>query len=141
MHRPAETSALEWVRDSGPGTRFWCPLDNYEPGPRNVGAGVIWRYARTDAAGGAVLTWQDWPRDAHRAIYLLDDGRTVTPHYVAGWPADDRPEPYLLLAEFPTNYHRDGRRRTRENDGRPVDMGLWALGPRRTFHLKLKETP
>ena len=111
--------------------RWWCALDNHEP--------------RRDEASGT-LTLTDHPvtgtptivldyigstlRDSTNAIFLVDDGESVTPWYVAGWDPQD---PGVILNPFPVN---PGGERKRP-DGRTVDYSAWSLGPRRAYHLKV----
>lgn len=73
-----------------------------------------------------VLTDSSAFKDAERSNYLIDDGHTVRAFYVAGW---NQERTALYLQPFPTNHAGV--------DGRPVDFGTWALGPRRTYHLKV----
>lgn len=79
-----------------------------------------------------------WPsaevRDAHRAVYVLDDGRHAVPHYVTGW-GERRGEVYL--EPFPTN--PDGADRRADRPDEPVDYSGWALGPTRAYHLKISD--
>lgn len=121
--------------------RWSAALDNHEP--------------TRDFAMGTGLIYPPWPdqprsttitllgvnelKDAEKAVYLLDDGSTVTAWYVAGWAGDpnkrgalnpDKPE--LHLQQFPVNPDGDTR-----PDGRVVDFGTWQLGPRRAYHLKI----
>jgi hypothetical protein len=58
--------------------------------------------------------------------HTFDDGHDVTPLYVTGWQEDGN----TFLRRFPLS---EG---TRPDNGRPVDMSGWALGPRRAYHLK-----
>jgi hypothetical protein len=74
-----------------------------------------------------------------KSIYLLDDSRTVTPYYVAGWSIDVAKEVSgvgkgsIRLHPFPTN--PDGK--TRPDNGRVINYDTWMLGPRRSYHLKV----
>lgn len=74
-------------------------------------------------------------RERYRAIYLLDNGYSVRPFYVAGWH-DERQEIYLH--PFPVNYDSHGVRRMRDDGRGPVDFSGWVLSPRRAFHLKME---
>lgn len=82
-------------------------------------------------------------KDAHRAVYLIDDGDTVRPHYVGGWAAASKDSEIttqrdvVWLYPFPTN--PDGRKRP--DNGRVVDYSTWALGPRRCYHVKVQREP
>lgn len=115
--------------------QFVSALDNYEPVPRSTGASLLEEWHETDGTiVYRLVGWQD-ERDAVRAVYLIDDGRSVRPYYVAGHSQQrDR----IFLHPFPVNYAPDGTRKMRADNGRPVDFGNWMLGPRRAYHLKLK---
>lgn len=126
-------SATEWAREHGTRHIWNCALDNYEPCPRRQTSGEL--FAAIGHNGPiVVVVGIDELRDATSALYLIDDGRTVRPMYVAAWHPN---EDHLILHDFPTNYDENGTRRTRP-DGRPVDFGMWQLGPRRTYHLKVR---
>lgn len=77
-----------------------------------------------------VITTTDEIKDFHRATYLIDDGEVVVPHYVGGW---NKKFTRVFLYPFPVN--PDGR--TRDN-GRVNDYSTWALGPRRSYHVKVQ---
>lgn len=65
-------------------------------------------------------------------MYLIDDGATVFVYYVAGWSHGDSITPrILMLHPFPLSVG------TRPDNGRPIDMSTWMLGPRRAYHLKV----
>lgn len=116
--------------------QFRSALDNYEPVPRNVGRSLLEEWHETDGTIRYVLVGWGSERDANGSVYLVDDGRTVRPFYVAGWSQDrDR----IMLHPFPTNYDPDGKHLVRADDGRPIDFGNWMLGPRRAYHLKIME--
>lgn len=118
-------------------TRTWSGLmigDNH-PVPRSQWTVTAKVYAATDwSAETTVLAVEgsEW-LDCHRAVYLIDDGATVTPLYVAGWhDAADGKIDRLFLQPFPVN--PDGRTRP---DGRVIDYSTWQLGPRRCYHVKV----
>lgn len=114
---------------------FLSVLDNYDP-PRSTSRSLLEEWVGPDGTiTYRLVGWQS-ERDATNAVYLLDDGRTVRPFYVAGWSPDSD---HILLHAFPTNYRPDGERKIRDDNGRPVDHGPWALGPRRAYHLKITE--
>lgn len=98
-----------------PVSRFtWTTgLDNYEP-PRAWSHGVGEVFAATAALPETVtLTSSDFPFTTH-TIFLLDDGVTVRPFYVAGMKDGVvHVQPYV------------------------ADRG-WALGPRRAYHVKMR---
>lgn len=116
---------------------FRSALDNYQPVARNVGRSLLEEWRETDGSVTYVIVgWKD-ERDALNAIYLVDDGRSVRPYYVAGWSQYTN---RIFLHPFPTEYRPDGERRMRADDStRPVDFSTWMSGPKRAYHLKLTE--
>jgi hypothetical protein len=134
--RATTMTTTEWARAHGRGFRYRALLDNYEP-PRDMTSGQGWFYdlgADDPRGSGIVLENVRDMRDARKAVYLIDDGRTIRVYYVAGWhPEGD----HLILHPMPTNYNEDGTRKVRADDGRPVSFDSWQLGPRRAFHLKV----
>jgi hypothetical protein len=115
---------------------YAASMDNYEP--------------VRDQADGTVEVWQ-WPdtgevsyripggvsrflKDTRHVIFLMDDGATVAPLYLAGWSQRDDT---LFLQSFPVNVDTDGNPRMRGDNGRPVDFRTWMLGPQRAYHLKV----
>lgn len=125
-------TATEAVRFGGTVVRWRTRCDNYEP-PRIEDAGYGIRYAQHPVNGGAGFVF--WPgpdvRDAHSAIYVLDDGASALPYYVVGW-SDRRGE--LMLHPFPTN--PDGQTRA-DRPGEEIDYSTWIKGPTRAYHLKI----
>lgn len=122
---------------------FCAPLDNYEPCPRSEANGYVVRYVKANGESGITLWRTDFGKvgsrifDAlHSAVFLVDDGRTVTPYYVAGYRPTDEPDA-LFLQPFPTNFNADGSPRMRGDRAEQVDMSGWALGPRKAYHVKL----
>lgn len=125
--------AVAWAREHG---RHWhgqTARDNYEP-TRGFASLTVHTYETDDHTAAAIIDDVSALRDPFRATYLLDDGRTVRPYYVAAWHPD---RSYVILHAFPTNYNDDGTRRLRADDGRPVDFTSWAIGPRVAFHVKI----
>lgn len=63
-----------------------------------------------------------------RAVYVIDDGRTVDAMFVAGWNRADRA---VFLNRYPvdTAGKRDG------DDNRAYDT--WELEPRMSYHVKI----
>lgn len=106
--------------------------DNRDPS-RVTDSGYAVRYDRKNTPGQPGFRF--WPgpnvRDAGESIFIVDDGITVVPHYVAGW-SDKRGE--LILYPFPTN--PDGQTRA-DRPGGVIDYSMWALGPTRCYHLKI----
>lgn len=114
--------------------QFRAAMDNYEPAPRRTSNGVlqVWLNADGTLHGYDLIGWGD-ERDAHQAVYLIDDGRSVGVFYVAGYSQErDR----ITLHPFPTGVDADGSPKMAP-DGRPVDFASWLLGPRRAYHLKI----
>lgn len=133
-------SVTDWAHEHGTPYRWRCAIDNYNM-TRNWAHGVLYLTTGHDGEPVVIIGGGDFNRDVTRALFLLDDGRTIRPMYVAGYGPDavnGRPEA-IILQDFPTNYHADGTRRVRADDGRPMDFGLWELGPRTAYHLKLTD--
>jgi len=110
-------TATEWARGHGVHYQGNIQLDNYEP-PRNHAYFNCYQYSTDTVTDGFVIDRGMTLKDATRAVFLMDDGETVHPYYVASW----HPEQLHLIAHpFPTGEnHR-----------------TWALGPRRAYHIKL----
>ena len=107
---------------------FTAAADNYEV-PRGYLRGSV-ETEQGHEGKSSVLIFESAPKDACKALYVLDFGTHVEVRYVAGW----QPKGYrIFLQPFPLS---EG---TRPDNGRPIDMSGWLLGPRRAFHLKLKE--
>ena len=113
-------------------------MDNHEP-PRSEARGVVetWTWPDTGEEsyripGGVSLFIGKSPR----ALFLLDDGRTVRPMCTSGWSGmNDR----LFLAPVPVDFHPDGTPRMRaDRPDRQVDYSTWLMGPATAYHLKLK---
>lgn len=111
--------------------RFYAALDNYEPA-RDETSGVAEVFRRPSGEDVIRIAAADSTfKDAYQALYLLDDGSTVVPHYVAGYNPTNDPGA-VFLQPMPTN--PDGRTRP---DGRVIDYRTWCLGPKRAYHLKI----
>lgn len=136
MTEPKTTT--EWARENGAGFAFSTATDNYEPVPRNVAYGRGWEYGMIDAGRGSGIVLEDVSelKDARDAIYLIDDGLTVRPFYVAAWHPEGT---HVILHPFPTVFDDNGDRKVRP-DGGLVSFDTWMLGPRRTYHLKVRPT-
>lgn len=121
------TSTVEWAREHGEHRHGTVALDNHEP-TRDYAYVHCYRYSTDTVENGYIidgaLTW----KDGRQAVYLMDDGCTVRPYYVAAYHPDHE---YVIIHPFPVS---DGRLRP---DGRPVDFSSWLLGPRRAYHVKL----
>lgn len=133
-------------------------LDNYEP-PREYAHGEadVWvvNDEPTIVLQGAFAKLVLFHSPSQRkyvtdAVYLLDDGQTIIPWYVAGWhiPGTSIPgtsggaigdpnRDEVILKRLPTNLHDDGTPVLRADDQRPVNFDNWILGPRRAWHLKI----
>lgn len=109
---------------------YYVALDNYEPVPRTdaYGTATVWEDSE-DPDYLAIVLGPDlsWFDRAYRGIFLIDDGKTIEPFYAAAWHPEKRD---IIIHRFPTNYTRE--------DGRAIDFGTWALGPRLAFHLKVR---
>lgn len=125
-------TATDWAREHGEAFRWYCQLDNYEP-PRNYAYGDCYRYSTDTVADAFVIDGIADLKAATDSMFLLDDGHTVRPMYVAGWARDAA---YLMVHPMPVNWNDDGTPRMRP-DGRQVDFSHWALGPSRAYHLKI----
>lgn len=68
---------------------------------------VLWRDEFTSPGTSAF-------KDAIRCVYLVDDGSTVSPYYVAGYGADGKQEPvYLYRVQAGADLPRGGYRYVR----------------------------
>lgn len=108
---------------------FTAARDNYEPVPRGYLYGTLATGKGYDGKS-YVLEFASTPKDAHRAVYVLDYGTHVEVRWTAGW-SGTRDEFYLQ--SFPLS------KGNRPDNGRPIDMSGWMLGPRTVYHLKLRE--
>lgn len=127
-------SATGWARENGEHLTYMAALDNFTPSRRGA-YGLIHRYSNDRVTGAYVLEGRSQFKDATDAAFLIDDGRTVQPVYVAGWnPNSDD----LVLHPFPTNFTPDGEPVMRADRDEQVDYFGWSLGPRRTYHLKVQ---
>jgi hypothetical protein len=113
--------------------KFYVPLDNHNT-PRSdaVWDAEVWERPDGDRTV-RILGAADVFKDAYRAFYLIDDGESVVPHYVAGFNPTTYPGA-VFLHPFPTN---PGGRTMRADRPEPVDYSNWVLGPRRAYHLKI----
>jgi hypothetical protein len=114
--------------------KFTVALDNHEPFPRNQGFGEGEMYDTETVTNGVQIhdPHIEMFKDALKSIYLVDDGRTVTPYYVAGWSLDVG-KGKVILHPFPCNPNGE----TRPDNGRVIDFTTWLHGPRRAYHLKV----
>jgi hypothetical protein len=128
-------TATEWARANGVHCAGYIALDNYEPMPRAIERIECYRYSTDTVTDAYVLDHAYHLPHATRAIWLMDDSRTVRPFYVAAWHADHQ---NIIIHPFPTDVDEDGDPRLRADDGRPVDYSSWMLGPRRAYHVKVR---
>ena len=110
---------------------YYVALDNYQP-PReeHTGIALMYTHPATRDPGIKIPGAEKIFKDAYRAFYLVDNGVSVTPYHVAGYNPKDDPGT-VFLKPFPTNFKRV--------DGYEVDFSMWTLGPRRAYHLKVRE--
>lgn len=109
--------------------RFMALADNYGV-PRGYLRGTLTTHQGFDESA-YVVSFEGVPKSAHHATYVLDFGTSVEVRWVAGWASEDLNQ--IFLQPFPLNGG------TRPDNGRPIDMSMWMLGPRTAFHLKLTE--
>lgn len=128
-------TATEWAREHGEHYAGYVALDNYEPMPRSIERIECYRYSTDDFLDAYVLDHVYHLRDATRAVYLMDDGTTVAPYYVAGYHQDHQ---YVIIHPFPVNVNADGTPRMRADRDEQVNHDMWQLGPRRAYHVKLR---
>jgi hypothetical protein len=108
-------------------------LDNHEPVPRKEMYGTMERYVHP-VTGNAGIRFTGEAAQLFmkgKSIILVDDGKTVEPHFSAGGNAD---KGYILFQPFPTTTSNP----TRSDDGRPIDWSYWRVGPSKAYHLKVR---
>lgn len=125
-----QQTTVEWAKEFGTMFRYIAQLDNREPSLKDTW-GVGWFFNRPGypVNDGVILEKAEDFRDAHQAVYLLDNGLGVAPYYVAAWHAE---QGFVILHPFPLSIGR------RTDNGEPIDASNWRLGPRRCYHLKIK---
>jgi len=130
-------TTTEWARAHGIHHAGYIALDNHEPVARSFERVECYSYDLGDDMRGSgwVIDGATALRDATKAIYLMDDGRTVVPFYVAAWHADGS---HVILHPFPTNWHPDGTPVMRRDRDEQVSYDTWQVGPRRAYHVKLR---
>lgn len=114
--------------------QFRCAMDNHEP-TRQITNGVLERWDEPDGAlhSYTLVGWGE-EKDAHRAVYLVDDGYLVRPFYVAGYSQEqDR----ITLRTFPVDFYASGAPVMRADRDEPVSYSMWLHGPVRAYHLKI----
>lgn len=126
-------SAVAWAREHGEHFAVHTHTDNYEP-PRSSTTLTIHRFQNHfDETSYVLEDGMNLPGTPN-AGFLLDDGHTVTALYVASWHQEHR---YLILHQFPMNFHPTGEPKMRADRQEQVDHSTWMLGPRRYYHLKV----
>lgn len=129
---------IEAHRTVPPVVVHWsAALDNYEP-TRAYMDGYAVSYMHDGEIPALVLWHGGEPRDPHRCNFIVDDGKTVTPMYAAGWLGGDD-DGRLFLHQFPVN--PDGRTVEQHGQAHVIDYRTWMLGPRVTYHLKVSPVP
>lgn len=131
---PRGESAVTWARQHGTHVRGWFALDNYQPCPRETAYVDCYFYSTETAPDAVVIDGLGAVRDARRAVYLIDDGRTVRPFYVAAYHPD---RAYVIAHAFPVDVNADGSPLMRADGRGAVDMSTWAIGPSRAYHVKV----
>jgi hypothetical protein len=121
-------------------SHYTCDLDNYEP-TRRTTQGYMVDYDLSDRGVGGI--WLPVNRDLRmdgRTLVIADDHWAAVPFYGGIWHESPKPEfngglsvPYALLHPFPRS---EGRR---QDNGRPVDMTGWRLGPQRCYHFEVTD--
>lgn len=94
--------------------RWNSPLDNYRPVPRDNGAGFVVKYRNNHVEEAYVLFHDDQFGDSRALSFLIDDGETVKPFYLASWNESGG---FFIL--------------------HPIQPGIHDLGPRKTYHVKV----
>ena len=130
-------NATEWAREHGEHYSAAFLLDNHEP-TRNWVTLPAYAYTSHDGTAAFIIDGAQSLKDGAGAIYLMDDGATVRPYYVAAYGGRDG-QTHVIVHPFPVNVNDDGSPRLRP-DGRPVSFDAWQLGPRRAYHVKLRKT-
>lgn len=106
---------------------FIAARDLYEP-PRGYITGTV-ETGQGFEGKSDILRLNEKIDNAEKCGYILDFGDRVEVRFVSGWGARNAT---LYLQPFPLSQG------IRPDNGRPIDMSGWMLGPCRTFHLKLK---
>ncbi len=116
--------------------RFRAPLDAYDT-PRTVAHGYAVSYNTPDGGTRAIaIHWGSFDAvgerrlsDLHRSVFIIDDGASAVPHYVAGWSPESG---CMYLHPYPTN--PTGATRP---DGRTIDYDGWFVSARTCYHLRV----
>lgn len=112
---------------------YTTALDNHEP-VREEARGILEEWLWPDTGETTYRIPGGVAQFATRAVFLIDDGRSVQPLYITGWSGD---QDCLFLGHFPVNVNPDGSPRMRADRAEQVDYSTWMLGPHRAYHLKI----
>ena len=103
------------------GHRFIAQLDNYEP-PRDFAYGNLVVYDLVNGEGaGYKIESHHFGSSPEKCLYLIDFGNNIIPCYVVTW--DQRT---VTVHPLPTTKGS-------------VSFNNWLLGPRKTYHLKVRD--
>lgn len=110
----------------------WSHLDNHDPGREHFRGLISVLESKVNPreqiyALSANEVFMERITQGVPPIFLLDDGETVLPLFVSGWPASMLS---VWLSPFPTKTPGDTNQR---------DYLHWSLGPRTCYHLKVYE--
>ena len=123
----------QWARENASANRAHWQVNNYEDRRSDEAVCEVFTYRQGDSDRAVIPSGLDHFPHAPKCLFLLDDGHSVRPFYVTGWNENGRD---LMLSEFPTNYDETGAHKLCP-DGRKVSFGMWMLGPRTCYHLKV----
>lgn len=124
MHDHRDAAQRVAAENNGYVVRWLTMLDRHNP-PRESSGDYGAAYVSKTGVD-CVTIWPSEIRNAHMCLYLLDNGATVTPHFVAGWDgADD--DKRVLLQPFPTANHIG-------SEGL-IDYNGWMMTPTRAYHV------
>lgn len=111
--------------------RFYVAMDNYEPFPRREEIGVLYAFTHpVTGKKGVEVRGGDLKLFPEKCILLIDDGKSVIPHYISGYVESRQAQ---LFYPFPTNPNNA----VRPDNGRPIDFDTWKHGPTKAYHLKV----
>lgn len=122
-----QQTVTEYAREHGITYLYRAALDNHTPARREA-RGELFTYTKPTTTNGILLLDRSQFRDNEQAIFLIDNGSDVKPYHSASWHPDHE---HLVLHQFPLSQG------IRPDNGRPIDMRNWMLGPRRCYHLKI----
>lgn len=131
---------LDIGRDSARVVSVYCLVNGYDQahGRSQAFYGYAVETQSADGTDTLVIFHHGEIPSAESCLFIIDDGRTVVPRYVAGWHPD---KGRIYLHPFPVNVDSDGQPRMRADNGGPVDFSTWQLPARRAYHVKLIRRP